>query len=187
MARILDLPRAVLLLALFAILAIPSGATAQQTPPLSPRDTARLDLGGGRQVVIDYGRPSMRGRAIMGELVPWNQVWRTGANAATGLTTDADLRFGGVTVPRGSYTLFTLPSPEGWLLIVNRQTGQWGTEYDPAQDQVRIPLQVSALDEPVEQFAIELVPGETGTGTLRMAWENTGLSLPFTALPAQKR
>jgi hypothetical protein len=98
---------------------------------LSPRDTARMELGAGKHLFIDYGRPSMRGRRIMGGLVPYGRVWRTGANAATTLVTDVDLTSAAVRVPRGTYTLYTLPTAGGWTLIVNRQTGQWGTQYEP--------------------------------------------------------
>lgn len=163
---------------LFLLLAVAAPAAAQQQPPLSPRDTARMEVQGAR-VFVDYGRPSMRGRAIMGGLVPWGKVWRTGANEATHLSTDADLQLGGVHLPKGTYTLFTLPSPDGWLLIVNRQTGQWGTRYDPAQDVARIPMRSTRLEEPVETFTILLEPGKAGSGELALLWENTRVSVPL--------
>ncbi|HEU4827846.1 MAG TPA: DUF2911 domain-containing protein [Gemmatimonadales bacterium] len=138
---------------------------------LSSRDTIHATVDGA-DIQIDYGRPRARGRTIMGELVPWNEVWRTGANAATGFITSADLLIGGVEVPAGSYTLYSLPRPDGADLIVNRQTGQWGTEYDPALDLARIPLVRRVLEVPVEQFTIAL--DSTGAGTvLRLAWERT--------------
>lgn len=146
-------------------------------PPLSPRDTARTRIAGA-VVFVDYGRPFMRGRVIMGELVPYDQVWRTGANAATTLVTEADLRIGDVEVPRGTYTLYTLPSRDQWQLIVNRQTGQWGTQYDPAQDLARIPLRRSELAAPVEQFTIQFEPAGAGEAALALEWENTRLTVP---------
>lgn len=152
-----------------------SQAAAPQ-PPASPRDTAEATLGGER-VLVDYGRPYMRGRTIMGGLVPYGQVWRTGANAATTLVTPRDLRIGGTAVPAGTYTLYTLPGESEWQLIINRQTGQWGTEYDAAQDLARVPMRVERTPAPVEQFTITLEPG-TPTGTLRMEWENTRVSVP---------
>jgi hypothetical protein len=101
---------------------------------------------GAAQVLVDYSRPSARGRTVWGgALVPYGQVWRTGANAATQLVTSADLTIGGAAVPAGTYTLFTLPTADGGQLIVNKKTGEWGTEYDAAQDLVRIPLRASAL------------------------------------------
>jgi hypothetical protein len=143
---------------------------AQQVP--SPRDTTEMRLGNDR-IFVDYGRPSMRGRAIMGGLVPYGQVWRTGANAATTLVTPRDLRIGDTRVPAGTYTLYTLPGESGWQLIINRQTGQWGTEYDQAQDLARIPMQVERLPQPVEQFTIDLAPGSGNAFDLGLRWENT--------------
>jgi hypothetical protein len=143
---------------------------------LSPRDSVTATVGGAR-VVIDYGRPLTRGRRVLGEVVPLNEVWRTGANAATGLRTDRDLVIGGTRVPAGAYTLFSLPSESGWQLIVNRQTGQWGTEYRPEQDLARIPLQRRAISPAVEQFTIRIGPD----GTLRMLWDDFELSAPIEA------
>lgn len=143
---------------------------AQQIP--SPRDTVELRFGTD-PILVDYGRPSMRGRTIMGGLVPYGQVWRTGANAATTFVTGRDLRMGGVNVPAGTYTLYTLPGENEWQLIVNRQTGQWGTEYDQAQDLARIPMQVQRLPQPVEQFTIDLQPESGSAFNLDLRWENT--------------
>jgi hypothetical protein len=148
-----------------------AGATQ---PPASPRDTAAMTYAGER-VYVDYGRPSMRGRTIMGGLVPYGQVWRTGANAATTLVTTRDWRIGGTLVPAGTYTLYTLPGETEWQLIVNRQTGQWGTEYDQAQDLARIPMRVERTAAPVEQFTINLVAGSPAQ--LVMEWENTRASV----------
>ena len=120
---------------------------------LSPRDTARAIVGGAH-VQIDYGRPMRRGRTIFGNVVPWDTVWRTGANQATQLITDKDLVIGGTTVPAGTYSLFTIPSPKGWQLIVNKQHGQWGTEYDAKQDLARIPMRIRLLPTPIERFTI---------------------------------
>lgn len=153
------------------------GAARQQ--PASPRDTARAEIGGAN-VFVDYGRPYMRGRVIMGGLVPYGQVWRTGANEATHFVTDRDLRVGGVAVPAGTYTLYTLPAESGWQLIVNRQTGQWGTQYDPAQDLARIPMQVSRVETPVDQFTVRVEPRSDGGGLLALEWENTRAEVPFT-------
>ncbi|HEX8696256.1 MAG TPA: DUF2911 domain-containing protein [Longimicrobium sp.] len=153
-------------------------AAGQGVGPLSPRDSAVADLGGAH-LAVDYGRPFKRGRTIMGEVVPWGQVWRTGANAATGFTTTRDLEIGGVTVPAGSYTLWTLPSQEGWKLIVNRQTGQWGTEYSQEQDLARIDMQTRRLATPVEQFTIRLEPTGASAAVLRLAWDDTEAFVPI--------
>jgi hypothetical protein len=146
---------------------------------LSPRDTVRATVGPAH-LLVDYGRPRKRGREIFGNVVPWNQVWRTGANAATQFTTDVPLTMGGATFPAGSYTLWTLPSPTGAKLIFNRQTGQWGTGYDSTQDLVRVELERERLPAAVEQFTIG-VDSAAGGGVLRLEWDSTGYRVPFTA------
>ena len=143
---------------------------------LSPRDTARATIGGS-EVWIDYSRPTRRGRDIFGTLEPWNRVWRTGANAATQLNTPVDLVIGGTTVPAGKYTLWTLPSPTGWKLIINKQNGQWGTEYHPEQDLVRVDAKTEALATPVEQFVIAFEPPSAPTA-ITFAWDRTRYSVP---------
>lgn len=147
----------------------------------SPRGSADLALGGSK-ISIDYGRPYMKGRKIMGDLVPFNQVWRTGANKATHLTTDVDLTIGGVAVPKGTYTLFTVPSEKGWKLIINKTTGQWGIPYKPEYEKTelaRVDMKVEKLSAPVEQFTIAL-EGSGGKGVIKMEWENTRASVGFT-------
>ena len=134
---------------------------------LSPRDTARATIGGA-QVQIDYGRPMKRGRIIFGNVVPWDAVWRTGANQATQLITDKDLVIGGTTVAAGTYSVFTLPSQKGWQLIINRQHGQWGTNYDAKQDLARIPMRVRQLPVPTERFTIM-----AGRSELVISWDQT--------------
>lgn len=145
---------------------------------LSPRDTARATIRGA-QVLVDYGRPAKRGRLVFGGLVPWNRVWRTGANEATHFRTDRDLRMTGTTIPAGTYTLWSLPTPTGWKLIINKRTGQWGTMYDPRYDFARLDLQVTTLPEVVERFTISLEErGEKGL--LKLAWDRTAASIEFT-------
>lgn len=146
-------------------------AEAGPAGQLSPRDTARITVAGAN-LVVDYGRPRKRGRVIFGDIVPWGEVWRTGANAATGFTTDRDLTINGTAVPAGSYTLWTVPSKTEPVLIVNRQTGQWGTDYDATQDLVRIPLKLAATTAPVEQFTISLTPSGDAAATLSLGWDD---------------
>ena len=143
---------------------------------LSPRDSLQATFGGAT-VTVNYGRPAKRGRTVFGELVPWNVVWRTGANQATHLRTDRDLMIGGAHVPAGSYTLFSLPTPEGWTLIINKQTGQWGTQYDAAQDLARVPMRRETLSTPMEQFTIGIEPQGQGA-LLWLAWDDTRASVP---------
>ena len=145
---------------------------------LSPRDSVLATLGGAH-IMVDYGRPSMRGRKIFGNVVPWNEVWRTGANAATQLKTDRDLMFGTTRVPAGIYSIFTLPSQKGWMLIINRQHGQWGTVYNQSQDLARLPLRITHLRSPVEHFTFN-ISSRGREGILHLRWERTEASIPFT-------
>lgn len=145
--------------------------------PLSPADSVRASVGGAT-LSVKYGRPARRGRTVFGGIVPWNEVWRTGANEATLLTTTADLEMGGTTIPAGSYTLWTLPAPRGWKLIVNRNTGQWGTEYDATHDLVRLDMRVERLATAVERFTIAIEPRGAG-GVLQLEWEATRASIEF--------
>jgi hypothetical protein len=154
------------------------GAVATNAQKPSPPKSAEMMLN-GKKVLINYSAPSMRGRKIVGELVPYDKVWRTGANEATKLTTEADLMIGNVTVPKGTYTLWTLPTANGWKLIINKQTGQWGTQYDEKQDLARIDMQVGKTAAPVEQFLITLAPQGKG-GVLKLEWENTSAMVNIT-------
>jgi hypothetical protein len=121
----------------------------------------------------------MRGRTIWGGLVPYGEVWRTGANAATMFTTNRDLMLGNVEVPAGAYTLWSTYTPEGGVLIVNSQTGQWGTAYDETQDFARIPMVESALGQPVERFTISI--DNTGDGgALNLDWDRRRYRVDFT-------
>ena len=131
----------------------------------------------GVGVVVDYGVPRKRGREIFGELVPFGEVWRTGANRATHLMTDADLIVGETVVPAGTYTLFTIPGPDEWTLIVNQATDIGGTGYDPTEDFARIAMDVRSLDRTVEEFTILVDP----EGYLRLRWDRTEAFVPVRA------
>lgn len=153
-------------------------ALSQPRPLLSPRDSVFLSLD-TNTISVNYGRPSIRGRVIMGGLVPWGKVWRTGANEATHLSTNFDMLLGGVPVTRGTYTLWTLPAEAGWTIIINKQTRQWGTEYDDRQDLARFPAKVTTLPAVVDTFTISLVKTGPASGALILAWEHTNVSIPF--------
>jgi hypothetical protein len=144
----------------------------------SPRDSASLVIG-GKHMVVDYGRPSMRGRKIMGSVVPYGVVWRTGANAATSFVSQTDLIVGGVKIPRGAYTFYTLPSSKQWKLIINKQTGQWGTVYNEKLDVARIPLKKKTLAHVAEKFTITLERTSDKSGVMKLSWEKTQLSIDF--------
>lgn len=132
----------------------------------------------GAAIQVDYGTPSKRGRELFGALVPYGEVWRTGANRATHFTTDRNLVVRDLEMPAGEYTLYAIPSEEGGLLLVNTQTGQGGTTYNADLDLGRVDLTRTALDESVEVFAILVEETEEG-GVLKLQWGETELSVPF--------
>lgn len=143
----------------------------------SPRDTVEATVAGAR-LQVTYGQPAMRGREIWGSLVPYGEVWRTGANAATHFTTDRDLEIDGTAVPAGQYTLYSVFTPDSAQLIINEQTGQWGTVYNEGQDLARVNLRSESLDEPVERFTIDVESAESG-GRIALSWDRTRYFVPF--------
>jgi hypothetical protein len=149
-------------------------------PVPSPAETATASLN-GKSITIKYGAPSMRGRKIVGELVPYDKVWRTGANESTSFVTDINLTIDGKQVPAGSYTLYTLPGSSQWLLIVNKQTGQWGTKYDESQDLVRVPMKSGKLASPQERMSISFENTSGNSTELHVKWENTDESVTVSA------
>jgi hypothetical protein len=151
-------------------------AVAQQTPEdkskrPSPPATAEVTLK-NKKITIDYSRPSLKGRKVGQELAPYGKVWRTGANEATALNTEIDA---------GKYTLYTLPSEGTWKLIINKQTGQWGTKYDESQDLARIDMKKTALPQSVEQFTISFEKKGGSAADLNLDWENTRVSVEVKA------
>lgn len=156
-------------------------AAGQAAGALSGRDTARAIIDGAT-MLVDYGTPWRRGRAIWGALVPYGEVWRTGANMATHFTTSRALRLGSgsdtLHVPAGSYTLFSIPQAGGGTLIVSRQTGQTGTAYDPARDLGRVPMRARPLATPAERFTIT-IGDDDGSGAIRLQWANAEMVVPF--------
>ena len=153
---------------------------AQERQRASPHETATATVDGAK-ISITYGRPYAKGRKIVGGLVPYGQVWRTGADEATTLVTDKGLMFGSTHLNPGTYTLYTLPAESGWQLIINKQTGQWGTQYDEKQDVARIPMKAGKTNAPVEQLTLEIADTPAG-GELRLSWENTLATVPFTVM-----
>jgi hypothetical protein len=141
--------------------------TGQQQ--LSVRDTARATIGGAT-FSVDYSRPLARGRTLLGNVISYDRVWRTGANEATQFTTSAPITIAGLSVPAGTYTLWTVPRVRGVDLIVNRQTGQWGTGYNPAHDLGRVAMKSDSVNPPVEKFSIAIEPSHARRGTLVMSW-----------------
>ena len=153
--------------------------------PQSPPAQTSVSIG-GKAITIKYFAPSLRGRKMFGadgqiSKDPTWPVWRAGADNATALHTDADLAINGLNVPKGDYTLYVLVNPSmPWTLIVNKQIGQWGTEYDAKQDVGRIPMTVTKPSAPIETFKITLSAAGANKGKLQMEWENVIASVPFT-------
>ena len=152
------------------------------TGTLSLRETARGAFGQGGMVIVDYGRPSVRDRTVWGgTLVPFDSVWRTGANDATHMFTSRTLTMGDVVVPPGAYTLFVQHTRTGTWLLVNKQVGQWGTVYSAANDLGRVPMQMSATPSHVEEFTIVVRAINATRGAIEMSWGPGMMSVPFTA------
>jgi Protein of unknown function (DUF2911) len=145
---------------------------------LSVRDTARATIGTAT-FSVDYGRPLARGRTLLGDVISYDRVWRTGANAATQFTTSAPITLAGLSLAAGTYTLWTTPHVHGVDLIVNRQTGQWGTDYSRAQDLGKAPMRSESVTAPVEKFTISIEPSDATHGTLTMAWGTFRWSAPI--------
>ncbi|HWW16418.1 MAG TPA: DUF2911 domain-containing protein [Candidatus Dormibacteraeota bacterium] len=165
---------------LFAILFTAAASAQMGGGKPSPAASATCDLG-GKTVKTDYSSPRMKGRKIYGDLVPFGQVWRTGANEATTFVASADVVVGGKTVPAGSYTIFTVPTADKWTLIINKKTGEWGIPYKYESDELaRIDMKASKLPAPVENFTIAYDKSAGGC-ILRMDWETTRASVDISA------
>jgi hypothetical protein len=143
----------------------------------SPPAKAECKLQGAKGITIDYSSPRAKGRKIFGALVPYGQIWRAGANESTTFVVGSDVTVGGKAVPAGSYTLFTIPGEDKWTLVISKKTGEWGTAYPGADnDLARVDMKVSKLSAPVENFTIAFDPAGTGCA-LKMEWETTQASV----------
>jgi hypothetical protein len=146
---------------------------------LSPPQHAVCKFADGKSIAVNYSSPRMRGRKIFGDLVRYGEVWRAGADDATSFTTTVDLIAASKNIPAGRYTLFTLPTPAKWTLIVSKQIGEWGIPYPGAQyDLTRAEMKVSKLLSPVETFTISFDQAG-GSCTMKLDWETTRASIDF--------
>jgi len=136
---------------------------------LSVRDTTRAQIGNA-MFLVDYSRPLLRGRTLLGDVIPYDYVWRTGANAATQFTTSAPIKLAGMDVPAGTYTLWTVPHKNGVDLIVNKQHGQWGTSYNHSLDLGTAKMITEVASIPVEAFTISIISNNNRNGKLVMEW-----------------
>ena len=180
---------ALIVLALFAIATLASAQmddSKDKSKRPSPPASAECKFSDGKTVKIDYSSPRAKGRKIFGTsgekaLVPYGEIWRTGANESTTFVTDTNVTVGGKAVPAGSYTIFTVPKADEWWLVISKKTGEWGTDYPgEKEDLTRAPMKVSKTAAPVENFLIAFDSGSGSKCTLRMEWENTRASIEIT-------
>jgi len=151
---------------------------ADAKPLLSPPRHAQVALGTAT-IDISYNSPSIRARKIFGGLVPYGEVWRTGANPATTLVTSVDITIGTLAVPAGTYTLYTLPGETQWLFIVNKQIGQWGTEYHQEQDLGRVPMEAAPTpSSPQQQMSLTFEKTTPRMTQLHVRWDTTDRYIP---------
>lgn len=141
-------------------------------PLASPPGTAEASLS-GKAVTIKYNSPRLKGRQVGGEVAPFGKVWRTGANPATTLITATNLKIGTLDVPAGTYTIYTLPGASQWLLIVNKQNSQWGTEYHENQDLGRTPMTGKTLPASQENMSISFENTKGAATELHVKWGTT--------------
>ena len=162
------------------LLAVPTFAQQDKSKRPSPPGSTTCRFADGKHVNIDYSRPSVKGRQVYGGLVPWDKVWRTGANEATTFVTDVNLNVGGTPVPAGAYTLYTIPSQSQWKLIISRKTGQWGIPYPENEDLARVDMKSEPLPSNVEEFTINFAQKGPSACTLYLDWERTRASVDIT-------
>lgn len=156
-----------------AVFALPLSAQQDKSQRPSPPANAQFTFPDGKTLKMDYSSPRMKGRKIYGDLVPYGQIWRVGANEATTFLTDTDLMVGDKQVPAGSYTIFAIPEEGKWTLIISKKTGEWGIPYPGEQfDFARTAMKVQKLDSPMENFTITLVKAGDGC-SMNFDWDRT--------------
>jgi hypothetical protein len=161
------------LLLAFTLLAACQDKSKKPSPPAQ----AQCKFSDGKTITVDYSSPRAKGRKIFGDLVPYGQVWRTGANDATTFVTDTNLTVGGKDVAAGHYTIFTVPNSDKWTLIINKKTGEWGIPYKYEGDELaRVDMKVLPTSSPVENFTIAF-DQKGNSCTLNVSWENTQASV----------
>lgn len=166
---ILGVIAAVLLIAFFVLRTV--------TKSSSPEAVAQTNQN-GLTVKVNYSQPSKKGREIFGGLVPYEKVWRTGANEATIIEFGQPVTIAGKPLKAGKYSLWSIPFPNGWQAIFNRETGQWGTNYDPAEDELRVMVNTRPHSPTAEQFTISFAPAAGGTNMI-LTWDETEAVMPI--------
>jgi hypothetical protein len=168
-----------MVLAIGAIVALAGAGFGQRYTSPPARTSAKI---AGKQITIEYYAPSMHGRKVFGGLVPFGEVWCPGANVATAVTTEADLQFGSLKLPKGAWSIWVVPGEKEWTLIVNKQTGQHHLDYNAAEDFGHTKMALKNLAAPVETLRFEVRPEGGNRATLALLWETTEASVPLTVL-----
>ncbi|HEY8688927.1 MAG TPA: DUF2911 domain-containing protein [Chitinophagaceae bacterium] len=165
---------------IICFIAIATIASAQlHTPAPSPTQTLKQDFGVS-SIELIYSRPGIKGRKIFGDLVPWNKVWRTGANSATRIKFNDDVIFGGQPLKAGEYAIYTVPNENEWEIIINKGSANWGTDYKQPDDIFRVKVKPMKLNEIVESFTMQFANVKPTTTDLQIMWDRTAVSVPIT-------
>jgi tetratricopeptide (TPR) repeat protein len=167
------------LLSLFIALALCNANAQLKTPAPSPTQTIKQDFGLS-SVELIYSRPAMKNRKIFGELVPWNAVWRTGANNATRLKFMDDVMIGGKALKAGEYALYTVPGENEWDIIINKGSANWGTNYKMEDDVIRVKVKPMKLSDKVETFTMQFANVTPTSTDLHIMWDKTAVAVPIT-------
>lgn len=166
----------VIIIVVIVLIAIAGGFFAY-TSTLSPEEKLSFN-NNGLEVNVTYCQPSKKGRDVFGTLVPFGKVWRTGANAATIISFNKDVAVAGNPVSAGEYTLWTIPNESSWTIILNKETGQWGTNYDESEDLLRVEVPVEEVSSVIEKFTIKLEKADNGID-MDLSWDNTKVIVPI--------
>lgn len=150
-----------------------------KTPAPSPTQTLKQDFGVS-SIELVYSRPGIKGRKIFGDLVPWNKVWRTGANSATRIKFNDDVTIAGHPLKAGEYAIYTVPGENEWEIIINKGSANWGTDYKQEDDIFRVKARAIRLDQPVETFTMQFANVKPTSADLQIMWDRTAVALPIT-------
>ncbi len=154
-----------------------SNAQVPGLPNPSSTQTIIQELGLGK-VSVTYSRPSVKGRKIFGGLVPFGEVWRTGANSATAITFSEDAIIEGNEVPAGAYELFCIPEKDEWTIILNKAVGQWGAfTYDQSKDVIRFKVKAGTVPQKQEAFTVQFTNPTSKSSELNLVWDHTSATI----------
>jgi hypothetical protein len=171
-----------ILLSAFALAGFALLSSAQvKMPAPSPTQTVKQEFGVG-SIELTYSRPAAKGRKIFGDLVPYNKLWRTGANAATKIVFSEPVEIGGKRLDTGTYVLYTIPGIDTWEVIINKGLKNWGADgYKESEDVIRFNVEPFKNKKKVESFTMEFTDVKATTCTLEIKWDKTSVSIPLVA------